>query len=447
MAKPVKYLGAGLCVTAVTRRGAIVDRKPFEPGEGSRAQDLVMTFSTSRTTRVSYTGERGPIFRLAFSTGLLALITLGIYRFWGKTRLRRYIWGSTRLDGDAFEYTGTGLEKFLGFLVSVVILAVYLAVVQLVLFALGLRFIVNPRTEAEVLAQLVLIYATFFAVLPLIFYAGYRARRYKLARTRFRGIRFGMIHGAGGYVWRAILLLVVSILTLGLLTPLMTFRLEKYLTDRMFYGDARFVQGGSWTRLYRSMKHIFIGLGLLVLAAVAGAVLATVAHAALAAPVAILLGVVGYVWLIVGMIYFRVHGFAYLTRNKRLGPEIGFDAAPRTGTVIGQYLLGGLMVAIIVGVVAAILGGISFVLFENRLVSGAEPPLALIIAGVVAYLVLLIFAGALTMALITQPVLAHFTSTLTITNLEALSKIRQRQHDKGADAEGFADALDIGGAF
>lgn len=398
-----------------------------------------MAFSTTRATQARYTGTGGPMFWLAFGTGLLALITLGIYRFWGKTRLRRYIWGSTRLDGDAFEYTGTGLEKFLGFLVSVVILAAYLAVVQLVLFALGLRFVTNPTTDAEMLAQLALIYATFLAVLPLLFYAAYRARRYKLARTRFRGIRFGMTGGAGGYAWRAMLLLVVSILSLGLLTPLMTFRLEKYMTDRMFYGDAPFVQGGSWTGLYRSMLHIFVGLGLLLLAGVAGL--------AQAAPIAILLGIIGYVWLIVGMVYFRVQGFAYLTRHKRLGADIGFDAAPRTGTVIGQYLLGGLLVSIIVGVVAGVIGGIGFVVLDGLMTPGAEPPVAVIIGGVVLYLALLVFAGALALALITQPILAHFTDTLSVTNLPALDGIRQRVRDKGADAEGFADALDIGGAF
>ena len=71
-----------------------------------------------------YTGDGKALFFLALRTGLLTFFTLGIYRFWAKTRIRRFIWSSTRLDGSRFEYTGTGLEKFLGFLMAVVILAV-----------------------------------------------------------------------------------------------------------------------------------------------------------------------------------------------------------------------------------------------------------------------------------------------------------------------------------
>ena len=400
-----------------------------------------MTYPATPPKLARYDGTGWPLFQLAFGTGLLTLMTLGIYRFWAKTRLRRYIWSSTRLDGDAFEYTGTGLEKFLGFLVAVVVLAVYLAVVQLVLFSLGLRYVMQPETQAEVLAQLALIYGSFLAVLPLLFYASYRARRYKLARTRFRGIRFGMEQGAGGYAWRAMLLVIVALLSLGLLVPLATFRLEKYLTDRTAYGDARFVQGGRWGGLYRAMIHIFIGFGILVVAVAAAA--------AEAAPIAVLLGAVGYVWMIFGVVVYRVQSFAYLMRHKRLGAAIGFTADPHSGSVIGRYLLGGLLMAVILAVVGGVLAGIGLAVVGTAPLepSAAEPPVAVLIAGAVLYLVLLVFAGALSLSLITQPILAHFTETVGVTNLQALSAIRQRSADAGADAGGLADALDIGGAF
>ena len=393
------------------------------------------------TAQASYHGEAMPIFRLAFGTGLLALITVGIYRFWGKTRLRQYIWSSSRLDGDAFEYTGTGLEKFLGFLVSVVVLAVYLAVVQLILFSFGLRFIVDPRTEAEVIAQLIVIYSTFIALLPLMFFAGYRARRYKMARTRFRGIRFGMENAAGGYVWRAVLLLGVTILSLGLLAPLMRFRLEKYMTDRMMYGDARMVQGGSWTGLYGAMTHVFIGLGLLVAAVLSGV--------AEIAPLAILFGAVGYVWVIVGVIVYQVQGFAYLTNHKSLGQGVGFTATPNTGTIIWRYIVGGFKISLLVSVVGGILAAIAAGVLQNAggFEPGVQPPVGLLAVSALAYLVVLVFVAALSLALITQPILAHMISQTTVKNIAALSVIRQRATDKGADAEGFADALDIGGAF
>ena len=39
-----------------------------------------------------YTGDGKALFFLALRTGLLTFFTLGIYRFWAKTRIRRFIW-------------------------------------------------------------------------------------------------------------------------------------------------------------------------------------------------------------------------------------------------------------------------------------------------------------------------------------------------------------------
>jgi len=77
---------------------------------------------TGNTLTGRYAGTSNALFKLALKTSALTLITLGVYRFWGKTRIRKYIWSSTHVGEDNFEYTGTGLEKFLGFLIAVVVL-------------------------------------------------------------------------------------------------------------------------------------------------------------------------------------------------------------------------------------------------------------------------------------------------------------------------------------
>ena len=84
--------------------------------------------------QTTYHGTRSTLFWLAVRITVLTAMTLGIYRFWAKTRLRKYIWSSIAADGDSLEYTGTGLEKFLGFLAAIVILAVYLGLLQILLF-------------------------------------------------------------------------------------------------------------------------------------------------------------------------------------------------------------------------------------------------------------------------------------------------------------------------
>ena len=83
--------------------------------------------ATSAPTHLngSFLPENSKLFWLAVWTGALTVVTLGIYRFWARTRLRRYIWSSIKPGGDSFEYTGTGLEKFLGFLIALVVIMVY----------------------------------------------------------------------------------------------------------------------------------------------------------------------------------------------------------------------------------------------------------------------------------------------------------------------------------
>ena len=141
----------------------------------------------SQIIKGHYQGQRGPLFGLAFVTALLTMLTLGIYRFWGKTRIRRYIWSSVSGDGDSFEYTGTGLEKFLGFLVAIVLLAVYLGAVQMILFFFGLTLFAEPTSPEMALAQMGGFYLTFLAVVPLIF-----SRNTARGATSWRGAAGGV---------------------------------------------------------------------------------------------------------------------------------------------------------------------------------------------------------------------------------------------------------------
>src|SRR6266566_3566292 len=67
---------------------------------------------------------------LARGAGLL-LVTLGIYRFWLATDVRRYLWNNTEIAGDTLEYVGTARELLIGFLIAIVFLVPIYAVFQL----------------------------------------------------------------------------------------------------------------------------------------------------------------------------------------------------------------------------------------------------------------------------------------------------------------------------
>src|SRR6056297_1817304 len=290
-------------------------------------------FGARETLQGHYAGQRKPLFNIAVVTALLSTLTFGIYRFWAKTRVRRYIWSSVSDGRDSFEYTGTGLEKLLGFLVAMVVLAIYLGIVQMGLYYFGLTLFVEPQTTQQTIMQSTAILITLLAVLPLVFFAKYRARRYKLARTRWRGIRFGADKGAWGYAARAMFHSLMSILSLGLLLPWQTFRLERYVTDRSWYGDAPFQQGGKWIALLPMMGHIYLGLMIMMGGGALAAMMALPQEGTLMAGL-------GYFWFIAGVVLYRVKAFAYLTNTKTLDGNIHFEAQLDTTALVATVFLG-----------------------------------------------------------------------------------------------------------
>ena len=80
---------------------------------------------------VRFTGNWREYLPIAATNALLIVCTLGVYRFWASARQRRYLWSRTEFIDDSLEWTGTGKEMFVGF----VIVAVFLGVV-----ALGFNF-------------------------------------------------------------------------------------------------------------------------------------------------------------------------------------------------------------------------------------------------------------------------------------------------------------------
>jgi uncharacterized membrane protein YjgN (DUF898 family) len=386
-----------------------------------------------------YAGQRKPLFNIAVVTALLSTPTFGIYRFWAKTRVRRYIWSSISDGRDSFEYTGTGLEKLLGFLVAIVVLALYLGIVQMGLHYFGLTLFIEPQTPQQAMAQYSALGVTTLAVLPLVFFARYRARRYKLARTRWRGIRFGADKGAWGYVARAMFHSLLSILSLGLLLPWQTFRLECYVTDRSWYGDAPFQQGGKWTALLPMMIHIYLGLMIMVGGGALAAMMELTQEGAMMAGL-------GWIWFIAGIVLYRVKAFAYLTNTKTLDGNIHFEAQVDTTALVATVFLGTLAVVLISAVVYGALGAGVFLVVVPAVMMGQGAMFIAIILVIAGSLLATAVMGSLALVWVIQPIIHQVVASITVHNADELNFIEQRSFDDGADAEGFADALDLAAA-
>jgi uncharacterized membrane protein YjgN (DUF898 family) len=101
---------------------------PFT-GETFAAAGLEEPRSTIRLgTRLIFAGKPGAFLKILATGALLQIPTFGFYRFWLITRLRRHLWANTRLGSDPFEYTGTGKELLIGFLIAMAVLVpIYIA--------------------------------------------------------------------------------------------------------------------------------------------------------------------------------------------------------------------------------------------------------------------------------------------------------------------------------
>ncbi len=389
-----------------------------------------------RWLRGAYHDDAAQIFPLAMGLAALSVATLGIYRFWERTRLRARIWSGVTLGGDPFEYVGTGLEKLLGFLIAVVVLGAALGLVQMGLFFAGLSLIGGVGPQGQVAASVLLAQSSLLLLVPLMFAARYRARRYLLGRTRWRGIRLGMAPGAWGYAWRGTLWLAATVLSLGLAWPWMRVALERYKADRTWFGDARLRLEGPATMLWPAFAWM-PGLG----AALAFGLAVSVPDRP---GLAVLLAAAFVPALAVAYAHWRVAGFRRLVAGWRLGDAIRFESRLRTRRVLRHVVLGGALVVLLGGVVVGVLTG---TVGQWAGVGGAAPTAIGLLFSMVGALAVFSVYGVLRLVLITLPILAATAETAQAGPEAALEGIRQRARDGVADADGFADALDLSGAL
>lgn len=159
----------------------------------------------------SHSGDTGEMIGRSLLNLLLSVLTLSLYRFWGKTHVRRLLWGGTQAWGDPVEYTGTGKELFLGFLL--VLLVIYMPLVAGVAGAQALTVAGSPLGP-------LLAFVLYFLTVLLVAVGLYRARRYQLSRTVWRGIRGGQTGSGFSYALRSLVVwisgLVFAFVAIGL---------------------------------------------------------------------------------------------------------------------------------------------------------------------------------------------------------------------------------------
>jgi uncharacterized membrane protein YjgN (DUF898 family) len=280
--------------------------------------------------RARFHGSGGELFVIFIVNLLLKVVTLGIYHFWGKARVRRYLWTQCEFDGDRFEYTGTGGELFVGFLKAMGLLIIGAAAFVGIMLGLGA---VGGILATVVMALLVLGLAVG---MPIAFSAVlYSAQRYKMSRTRWRGIRFALGGSAWRHGYKAFGYWLISAFTLGLYTPYMRMHLAKHMIDNSRFGQTGFSFSGQGGDLFKRYLAVY-ALGLLAAGTLVFALVSGGGPALIGVAVALVTVSVGaWFWYVTMELRYKVRQ----TRLGALGFELDATAWQFAGLAATNFLL------------------------------------------------------------------------------------------------------------
>ncbi|MFE0757816.1 DUF898 family protein [Inquilinus sp. NPDC058860] len=348
---------------------------------------------------MAYDGSRFGIGGLFLKTMLLSVVTLGIYNFWGRTQIRRAIWGAVSVDGEPFEYTGTGKELFFGFLKAIALLIS----IGLALFVIGW---VGGMLARSRIGLLLASLAFYLIVAALAVAAVYLATRYRLSRTLWRGIRFGLDGTAGRFVLGTIGYSLLTVATLGICLPLLRTWQARTIVNNARYGTVPFRMEA------RGAKLIWPWILTMLLAGPT-------------------LGIM--------LVWYRVREFRYWSSTISIA-GLRLDGRLRLGQVLGPAIL---LAVITIAIFAALLVP-SIVAAVEAARTHAPPPATstVMILGIWAYVAL---APTIGFVILGHPVLKASCETMAIGGALDLEAVAQSSDAGPRTGEGLFALLDGGG--
>lgn len=380
--------------------------------------------------------QEAPLAGLVVGGTLLTLLTFGIYRFWYRTRLRRYYWGNTTVLGDGFDYTGTGRELLVGFLIM-------LAIFVPLNFAASLVGLFAGENVGGILSGVIAL-----LILPaFIQIAIYRARGYRLARTRFRGVRFHQTGTGTGFLITTAKWLILTILSLGICYPYLSEAMHRYRVENTHFGSLQAETRSSAKVLMKPWLLVWTVLVILLVMVGAVAVTTALALSEFAIGVELLIAACALAVLPILWQNYRVAEFRHFVSTTRFGAlTLSSDASARSVIWITVKYLVILAVTMLgLGIVLGILlfgslGAMSNLFDEEAFSLGGGLGVVLI------PLALLIAYALVTELYFRRRLWAHYAGSISLTNTSQLASIIQRAgQDGGAFGDSFDPGFDIAG--
>lgn len=208
---------------------------------------------------VRFHGRVAELYAIFLGNLLGRVVTLGVYHFWAKTRVRRYLWSQMAFAGDRFEYTGTGGELLAGFAKALALL-----------LPVGVAFALLAEAAPVVPALAPLVGPLgYLGITGFGGFARYSARRYRMGRTRWRSIRFRQEGSAVAYGAQVVAFTLIAAGTLGLGYPVMRHHLLGYPLNHARFGTLAFRYQGRAGALFRAFLPYWLAGGAVAVATVA----------------------------------------------------------------------------------------------------------------------------------------------------------------------------------
>lgn len=408
-----------------------------------------------QTETFEFTGRRGLFFKLLLINLFLTIITLGIYRFWAKTNVRRFIWSNIRFMGDPLEYTGKGSELLLGFLIVLAILF------PLGLIYEGIQSLAPPEERALHVGLEIAYYIVIFALIQIGFY---RAWRYRMSHTAWRGIRLGLDGSTWTFLKLSLGWSVLTVLTLGIAYPWMAIELWRYQITHTRIGQTAAAFNGLARPLLGPWILVLLPIWLTAVVLVflgyksdfdIGRALVYLGSTEEYEPlnlrtVGIALVVTTTVWLVL-QFWFGLKLLQHLLAHIFVK-----DSEFRSNFSIQQPLMVGLLAsAMIIGFSGLLTAPIflfdselDYWLFPGRTTADKTAEHAKILPFILTFVGLFVafLSSPLIWTIIFQfELLRKIFTTTTISKPGTMERVIQSASDSQKTGEGLADALDIGG--
>jgi uncharacterized membrane protein YjgN (DUF898 family) len=256
-------------------------------------------------------------------------------------------------------------------------------------------------------------------------FAIYRARRYRLTRTVWRGVRFWMDGSGWAYALRASLWALLAIVTLGIALPWRSAALERYKMEHSWYGDLQGTFVGQGWELFRRVWWI----GLLMPGAL------------------ILFPALPFLYS-----RYKTEEWRWWISGIRFGGvTLASNLAPNAlhglyWSVIGWYTVMSMAFGMFIGVAASLLTKFSGAPSEQvSVAAAASTSIPLLVVTAIGYLALALALGVVARLYLTRDLWERVLQTTTVTDLAAAANVTAKGDLATAVGEGIADGLDVAG--